>query len=352
MIGEAGYAHVTINDEAPAAGGHKWLMSSRSDEVRSLIDLVGSSSLCVDRLTRVAQRALSASGVFVSLIDGHFQTIISASGLVVTDELRRTPVAEGICRHVVESVQPVMIHDACAHPLSRDLPVVREGTIAAYLGVPLTLESGVTVGALCAIEETPRIWRAADIDTLHDVAASLLSELELMAQRRTSLSSMPDNMRTHVSFAGLGLGEAMFEPAGLLVHGDLGPASMLGSGRRHVLVADVGSALNSQFCNLLSAPDCQIDCVSGQASALQAMADRDYAMVFVDICDAGCCGLSSALAIRQLDSRKGEVPIVALSMDSSRHSIDACSKSGIDALLVVPITQHSLQETMDALAAR
>ena len=340
-----------ISDEIPALGGHDWPMPARFDEVGSLIELIGSSSLCVDRLTRVARRALAASGVFVSLIDGHFQTIISASGLVVTDELRHMPVTAGICRHVVDGAKPVMIHDASAHPLSRDLPVVREGLIAAYLGVPLRLESGMTIGALCAIEETPRLWRAADIDTLNDVAASLLSELELMMQRRARLSSARDNMRPHLSLAGLGLGEAMFAPAGLLVHGDVGPASVLASGRRRVLVADAGLALNNQFCDLLRALDYQLDCVSGQESALQAMADRDYAMVFVDICGADCCGLSSALAIRQMDSCKGDVPIVALSMDSSRQSIDACSKSGIDALLVVPVTRHSLQETMDALAA-
>lgn len=343
--------HVNSGEDLPIEPDDRSLAPSRAEQVRAIVDIVNSSPLWIDRLTRVAQRALAASGVFVSLIDGRLQTIISASGFTISDELRQMPISASICRHVIAVARPVVIDDAAQHPLCSQLPVVRDGTIAAYLGVPLTLDSGITIGALCAIQDTPRVWRAADIDILNDIAASLLSELDLLSRRQEALLLRPSTNQQHLAFAGLGLGEAIFEPAGLLMLADPAPAFASTPTRRHVLVADAGPGLNSQFYNLLHGLDYQIDCVSGEANTLSAMETHDYAMVFVDICDDERGGIKAALAIRRLDNRKGEVPIVALSMNGSRQSIDACSKSGIDALLVVPVTRQSLQETMEALTA-
>jgi len=48
--------------------------------------------------------------------------------------------------------------DAREHPLVADNLAVRDLGVVAYAGMPLVLADGHAVGALCAIDGTPRVW--------------------------------------------------------------------------------------------------------------------------------------------------------------------------------------------------
>ena len=65
----------------------------------------------------------------------------------------------------------------------RTNPAIRELSWIAYAGVPLTISDGSTVGALCVIDAHPRLWSPRDIALLEDLAASVVTEIEIRAPR-------------------------------------------------------------------------------------------------------------------------------------------------------------------------
>lgn len=110
-----------------------------------------------DRLTRLARRLLNVPAAFVSLVDAERLFIKSQQGLPEPwASAREMPLGHSFCRHVVEDGGPMAITDARAHPRVRDNPAVLETGVVAYLGAPLRMPGGQTVGAFCAIDKVPR----------------------------------------------------------------------------------------------------------------------------------------------------------------------------------------------------
>ena len=77
-----------------------------------------------------------------------------------------------------------MVADAAADLRVSALPPVVAGQVGAYLGVPLTSESGTTVGALCVFDPSPRSWSAAEVSLLTQLAHSAAAEPDRGADRR------------------------------------------------------------------------------------------------------------------------------------------------------------------------
>jgi len=133
-----------------------------------------------DRLTRLASRLLGAPVALVTLLGDDRVFFKSATGLPEPWATRRSaPLSYSFCRHVVATGAPLVVEDARRHALVRGNPAVRELRWIAYAGVPLTLDSGDTVGALCVADTLPRIWSPRDLALLADLAASVVTEIEL-----------------------------------------------------------------------------------------------------------------------------------------------------------------------------
>jgi PAS domain S-box-containing protein len=138
-----------------------------------------------DRLTRLASHLLGAPISLVTLIGDDHAFFKSATGLPEPWATRRsTPLSHSFCRHVAATGAPLVVEDARRHPLVRGNPAVRELRWIAYAGVPLTVNGGPPVGALCVIDHLPRIWSPRDLTLLADLAASVATELELRAPGR------------------------------------------------------------------------------------------------------------------------------------------------------------------------
>jgi PAS domain S-box-containing protein len=138
-----------------------------------------------DRLTRLASRLLGAPVALVTLVGEDRVFFKSAIGLPEPWATRRgSPISHSFCRHVVATGEPLVVEDARRHPLVRGNPAVRELHWIAYAGVPLTLGGGETVGALCVVDGLPRIWSPRDLTLLADLAASVVTEIELRRPRR------------------------------------------------------------------------------------------------------------------------------------------------------------------------
>ena len=134
----------------------------------------------IDRLTRLAARLLDAPVALVSLVDDHRQFFKSAFGLPQPwASIRETPLSHSFCQHVVASAEPLIVEDAREHPLVRDNPAVTELKVVAYLGIPLIMPNGASLGSFCVIDSKPRKWTTADQLTMTELAASVISEFGL-----------------------------------------------------------------------------------------------------------------------------------------------------------------------------
>ena len=88
----------------------------------------------------------------------------------------------------------------------------------AYAGVPLVTRHGHTIGALCVADKTPRLWSERDIALLQDLAASVVTEIELrteISERRNAEHSRRETVEQfHSSFEESGIGMALLSTDG------------------------------------------------------------------------------------------------------------------------------------------
>jgi diguanylate cyclase (GGDEF)-like protein/PAS domain S-box-containing protein len=132
-----------------------------------------------DRLTRLATHLLDAPIALVSLVDRRRQFFKSALGLAEPWASRReTPLTHSFCQHVVHDRAPLVVSDAREHPRLRDNLAIRDLGFVAYAGFPLFI-AGEAIGAFCVIDRQPRAWAADKLRLVEDLAALVVSEIEL-----------------------------------------------------------------------------------------------------------------------------------------------------------------------------
>ena len=135
-----------------------------------------------DRLASLAAKLLYAPVALVSLVDENRQFFKSSIGL---DEpwagARETPLSHSFCQHTLVAGEVLVIEDARSHPLVRDNLAIRDLKVIAYIGIPLVVSDGEVLGTLCVIDHKPRAWTRDQVETLCDLAASVVSEIELRA---------------------------------------------------------------------------------------------------------------------------------------------------------------------------
>ncbi len=168
----------TLADLEQAAG-----QTRRMEALRRTALLDTPAEEAFDRLARLTTRTLGVPVALVTLVDRDRQFFKSCMGLPPPwCDVRQTPLTYSFCVHVVATGQPLVIEDARHHPLRENLAVDRLGVVA-YAGFPLIASGGETLGTLCAIDSKPRTWKKLDLDILEDLAASVMTEIELRATR-------------------------------------------------------------------------------------------------------------------------------------------------------------------------
>jgi len=172
-----------------------------------------------DRLTRMAARLLGTPVSLIALVADDHQFFKSAVGLPEPWASNRvTPISFSFCGQVVATAEPLILEDARRHPLLRHNPVIRELGWVAYAGVPLVTRQGHTLGALCVVDRTPRLWSERDIILLQDLAASVVTEIELRVEiaerRQAQLGRRESEEQFHSSFEESGIGIALISTDG------------------------------------------------------------------------------------------------------------------------------------------
>lgn len=152
------------------------------DRLRAVMDtglLDSPKEEIYDRITRAAADALDAPRSALSLIDSDRQFFKSTLGMGerTTREERETTLDQSICQYAVAEGNPLVLEDTQSDPVFKNHPVVRNGEVGAYLGIPLMDPQGNAVGTLCVFDEKPRLWGTGHVQVLTDLAALAMERI-------------------------------------------------------------------------------------------------------------------------------------------------------------------------------
>jgi PAS domain S-box-containing protein len=161
--------------------------------LRALNVLDTAPTPALDTVTQLAASALCVPIVLISLVDANRQWFKSRVGL----DAAQTGRDESFCAHAVFDRRPLIVRDAALDPRFAGNPLVAGPlNFRAYMGVPLFTASGHALGALCAIDVTPREFSAADLAMLRGFAVlveeflardSLADQVALQTRRLNSI---------------------------------------------------------------------------------------------------------------------------------------------------------------------
>jgi signal transduction histidine kinase len=246
-----------------------------------------------DRFTKLVSRFLACPVSLVTLIDKDRAFFKSAHGMPEgMTEVREVPFSHSICKHVVMESQQLAIVDARLDPRVQTNAAVQELGVVAYLGTPLRTKEGYVLGTLCAIDMQPRDWSEEALETLQDLAAMVMTEIELRA-------------------AGRGLRAKHLELQELERERD---------GLVHMLVHDLRNPLASTLIGLELVKDSGLDADDKEALAIAQSSTRQLLTMVSDILEvnkAEMCGMQLLL-----DAIK-PARIVELAQQQVAHSAGA-----------------------------
>lgn len=149
-----------------------------------------------DALAQSIAAKLSCEISLISLVHGDILTSLGHSGTQTVLGDRSVPERDTICGRTVRSGAPLRVMDVQNDPELRNVASVKAMQIGAYLGVPLKVESGATVGAICALSTSARIWQDSEMDYLLAVADLAESKMErhlLRYEQRALSAALAEN---------------------------------------------------------------------------------------------------------------------------------------------------------------
>src|SRR4029079_18622728 len=128
-----------------------------------------------DRVVRLAKRLFDVPFVALNLIEDDRLFTKSSVGF---ESGTSTPRDISFCPRTIDTRQPLVIHDAQRDPDWADHPLVTGSPqVRFYAGSPLASPGGEIVGALCLIDQRPRVMSRTDHALLEDLSRWVESEL-------------------------------------------------------------------------------------------------------------------------------------------------------------------------------
>lgn len=156
---------------------------ARIQALRELALLTEARVGLYDRLTQMASEVIGAPVSLVSMVTAKHQFFKSLVGLPEPwASERQTPLSHSFCQHVVTSNEPLIIEDARQHPLVKDNLAIPDLNVIGYLGMPITLSDGKSLGSFCVIDSETRTWTATEIEIMREFAAIITAEIDRRAE--------------------------------------------------------------------------------------------------------------------------------------------------------------------------
>lgn len=146
------------------------------------------------KFVQLSSQTLGIPGSFISVLDDDTQYVRASHNFSLSQSSRE----ESLCRHVVDSDNPVVVPDTlldirfATHSLVIGAPYIR-----FYAGVPLKNSEGIVVGTLCVTDTKPHPFSASQITTLRMLAALVISFLEALnsASFTDPVTALPNRQR-------------------------------------------------------------------------------------------------------------------------------------------------------------
>ncbi|MFF1253861.1 protein kinase [Pseudarthrobacter sp. NPDC058329] len=138
-----------------------------------------------DRVVAVAARMFAVPVAIVSIVD-HDRIWFKARYGTDVEQIGRDP---GLCASAILQDEAWVVESAATDPRTLANPLVAgEAGMQFYAGVPLRTPDGYNLGTLCVLDHKPREFTVHDTETLENLAAIVMNDLELRLQTRRSLS--------------------------------------------------------------------------------------------------------------------------------------------------------------------
>ena len=143
-----------------------------------------------DRVARLAAGSLRAPVAIVSLLDDDRHVVKSSIGLTGRSRVwRKVPLALRYARQVVSAGRPLFVGNTDEKMLLDAESDERTPDGVAYAVVPIMTNDGQVIGTVCVIDTAPHAWTHTEINCLMDIAASLVTELELRSDLSLKLQT-------------------------------------------------------------------------------------------------------------------------------------------------------------------
>ena len=150
--------------------------AERLDALRRLNLLDTEDNEAFDRITRLASRLFNVPVALVTLIDEDRQWFKSRVGT----QVRETPVEYAFCTYAIKSDDVMVVPNMEQDQRFLDNPlVVNDPSIRFYAGAPLVTREGYGIGTMCVLDTKPREMSAEDQQTLSDLAAMVMAQIDL-----------------------------------------------------------------------------------------------------------------------------------------------------------------------------
>ena len=175
------------------------------------------TSSCLQEFDSIAvsvQARLECESCLISVPDEDALFALGSTGADSSGEGRSVPTEDTICQHTMELQHPLKIEDVAHTPWLSNVPTVQAFSIGAYLGAPLILADGRSVGAICAIETERRAWSDGEVDYLVEMAGHIANKIDLRLMQAEESGSAACLDETDRIIAAL----AQSETAALSVH--------------------------------------------------------------------------------------------------------------------------------------
>lgn len=135
-----------------------------------------------NKVTIFASNVIGAPVSLVSMVAPDHQFFKSEFGLPEPwKSKRRTPLSHSFCQHVVKENKPLIVSDARENDLVKNNLAIRDLNVIGYLGMPLTLEDGKSLGSLCVIDTDVREWTQVEIDIMQELSEIIIKEFDTRA---------------------------------------------------------------------------------------------------------------------------------------------------------------------------
>ena len=175
--------------------------AARLDALRRLDLLDTDASETFDRITRMASQLFDLPISAISLTDSERQWFKSRVGI----EHMSIPRYRAPCAEVATTRDVLVIEDILADDVYSESNLADQG-IRFYAGAPLITRDGHGLGSLCVLGTTPRSATPAELGALTDLAAMVMSQIELQHAfgRIEPLSGLPNRVQFFEDIEDLG----------------------------------------------------------------------------------------------------------------------------------------------------